>query len=120
MMRAALGSIAFFLLAPVGIGLVLPWLITGWESSGPPLVVGGLYRYVRNPMYVGVIALILGQALALFSLTLVLYAAAFTAVVMTFVRLYEEPALTAAHGDSFLRYRAAVPGWIPRLKPWSG
>jgi protein-S-isoprenylcysteine O-methyltransferase Ste14 len=83
------------------------------------LVVGGLYRHVRNPMYVGVIALIAGQAIAFASLALALYAVLFAAVVTSFVRLYEEPALTQQHGAAYERYRAAVPAWIPRLRPWS-
>jgi len=84
------------------------------------LVVGGLYRHVRNPMYVGVIALIAGQAIAFASVPVAVYAAVFAAVVVSFVRLYEEPALTEQHGAAYERYRAAVPGWIPRLRPWPG
>ena len=68
----------------------------------PPrhLVVRGLYRYVRNPMYVGVIAILLGEALLFGSLTLLWYAAAFFAVAHLFVVLYEEPALRGQFGES--------------------
>src|SRR5690242_2503514 len=98
----ALGSLAFFVLAPGGTAVLVPWLITRWHSDAPPwaavigavvvvagsalvvaafvqfvvggrgtpapvapteeLVVGGLYRWVRNPMYVGVAGAIAGQA----------------------------------------------------------
>ena len=96
------------------------------EGSGTPapvaptreLVVGGLYRYVRNPMYLAVAATIVGQALALGQLVLLLYAAAFGAVVYAFVRGYEEPTLRQQFGDQYEEYRRAVPGWWPRRKPW--
>jgi protein-S-isoprenylcysteine O-methyltransferase Ste14 len=82
------------------------------------LVVGGLYRHVRNPMYVAVTAVIAGQALVLGSGRLALYAAAFLAITATFVKLYEEPVLTERYGDRYRTYRDNVPGWIPRLRPW--
>ena len=88
----------------------------------PPerLVVGGLYRYVRNPMYLAVGAMIAGQALLLARPILLLYAAAFAAVVFAFVRLYEEPTLAREFGAEYEDYRRAVPGWWPRLRPWRG
>jgi protein-S-isoprenylcysteine O-methyltransferase Ste14 len=82
------------------------------------LVVGGLYRYVRNPMYVAVTAIIVGQALVLGRPALLLYAAAFVAVTATFVRLYEEPVLRQRFGAEYDAYRRAVPGWWPRRRPW--
>ena len=84
------------------------------------LVVGGVYRYVRNPMYLAVGATIVGQALLLGQPGLLAYAAAFGAVVFSFVRLYEEPTLTEQFGASYQAYRRAVPGWLPRLRPWRG
>jgi protein-S-isoprenylcysteine O-methyltransferase Ste14 len=157
--RAALGSIAFLALAPgVAAGLV-PWLLTGWDSTDPPLVlrilgllliaagvtallhafvrfvvegvgtpapvappeklvVGGLYRHVRNPMYVAVAATIIGQALLLGQSLLLLYALLFMAVVAAFVHLYEEPVLSARYGEQYEEYRRAVPAWRPRLRGW--
>ena len=82
------------------------------------LVVGGLYRYVRNPMYVAVTAIIVGQALVLGWPALLLYAAAFVAVTATFVRLYEEPALRWRFGAEYEAYYRAVPGWWPRWHAW--
>jgi protein-S-isoprenylcysteine O-methyltransferase Ste14 len=82
------------------------------------LVVGGVYSYVRNPMYVAVLAAIVGQALLLGRLGLLLYAAAAWLVVATFVRFYEEPTLTRRFGADYEAYRHAVPAWWPRLRPW--
>jgi protein-S-isoprenylcysteine O-methyltransferase Ste14 len=84
------------------------------------LVVGGLYRYVRNPMYLAVGATIVGQALLLGRPILLLYAAAFATVVFAFVRLYEEPTLARQFGAQYKDYCRAVPGWWPRLRPWRG
>jgi protein-S-isoprenylcysteine O-methyltransferase Ste14 len=81
-------------------------------------VMGGLYRYVRNPMYVGVIATILGQALILGRPVLLVYAAGFWLLVASFVRFYEEPTLRARYGAEYDAYRRGVPGWLPRLRPW--
>jgi protein-S-isoprenylcysteine O-methyltransferase Ste14 len=82
------------------------------------LVVGGLYRYVRNPMYVAVTAIIVGQALVLGRPGLLLYAATFVATTATFVRVYEEPTLRERYGAEYEAYRHAVPGWWPRLHAW--
>ena len=82
------------------------------------LVVGGVYRYVRNPMYVAVLAAIVGQALLLGRLGLLLYAAAAWLLVAGFVRWYEVPTLTRRFGEDYEAYRRAVPAWCPRLCPW--
>jgi protein-S-isoprenylcysteine O-methyltransferase Ste14 len=84
------------------------------------LVVGGLYRHVRNPMYLAVGATIVGQALIMGRPSLLAYAAVFGAAVASFVRAYEEPTLARRHGDQYERYRRAVPAWWPRLRPWEG
>jgi protein-S-isoprenylcysteine O-methyltransferase Ste14 len=80
------------------------------------LVIGGLYRYVRNPMYLAVGATIVGQSLLLGRLGLLAYAVAFGAAVFTFVRLYEEPTLAQRYGEEYEAYRRAVPGWWPRRR----
>ena len=82
------------------------------------LVVTGVYRFVRNPMYLSVLTIILGQALLFASWRLVLYALIVLAAVVAFVRGYEEPTLTDAYGEQYLDYRRNVPGWWPRLTPW--
>jgi protein-S-isoprenylcysteine O-methyltransferase Ste14 len=84
------------------------------------LVVGGLYRYVRNPMYIAVAATIVGQALLLGQLVLLAYAAAFSAAVAAFVHLYEEPTLARRFGPGYEAYRRAVPAWWPRRRAWNG
>lgn len=83
------------------------------------LVVTGFNRYVRNPMYVGLLAVILGQALLFGSLSLLLYAMAVWVVTAVFVRWYEEPTLTSQFGADYQTYRRAVPAWWPRLRPWN-
>jgi len=83
------------------------------------LVVGGLYRHVRNPMYVAVIGAILGQALLLGRPVLLVWAAVAGLTMALFVRGYEEPLLTAQYGDQYRAYQQAVPGWLPRLRPWT-
>jgi protein-S-isoprenylcysteine O-methyltransferase Ste14 len=83
------------------------------------LVVGGLYRHVRNPMYVAVAATIVGQALVLGQLVLLPYAVAFGVAVAAFVRWHEEPFLTRRFGAQYETYRHAVPAWWPRLRPWN-
>jgi protein-S-isoprenylcysteine O-methyltransferase Ste14 len=83
------------------------------------LVVGGVYRYVRNPMYLAVLGAIAGQALVFGSLGLVAYGGVLAIVFVAFVRVYEEPTLRAEYGEEYDAYRAAVPGWLPRLTPYA-
>ena len=80
------------------------------------LVVSGLYRYVRNPMYLAVTATILGQALLLWRPVLLAYAAVVAAAFVVFVLGYEEPTLRRQFGASYEEYRRAVPAWWPRLR----
>ena len=82
------------------------------------LVVGGLYRHVRNPMYVAGLAIIVGQALALGQPILLAYAVAVWLVLASFVHWYEEPTLSRRFGAQYEAYRRAVPAWWPRLRPW--
>ena len=84
------------------------------------LVVGGLYRHVRNPMYLAVAATIVGQALALGQLVLLPYGAAFGAAVAAFVHWYEEPTLRRRFGEEYETYCRSVPAWWPRRQPWGG
>lgn len=77
------------------------------------LVVRGLYRYSRNPMYVGVLTTILAWATLYRAPVLVAYAACIGAVFHAFVMLYEEPHLLRTFGGSYDRYRAQVGRWLP-------
>ena len=83
------------------------------------LVVSGLYRYCRNPMYIAVVTAIVGQALLFGSTALVGYGAVVWLVFHVFVLTYEEPTL-AQQFTNYSDYRRHVPRWIPRLRPWSG
>ena len=82
------------------------------------LVVNGWYRYVRNPMYIAVVSIILGQALLFANLRVLEYGAAAWLIAHAFVLAYEEPAMRSTFGDEYQLYRANVPRWIPRLTPW--
>lgn len=84
------------------------------------LVIGGVYRHVRNPMYVAVLSIILGQALLFSSWSITIYAVIAAATMATFVKLYEEPTLADRYGAEYEAYRRNVPGWLPRLTPWRG
>jgi protein-S-isoprenylcysteine O-methyltransferase Ste14 len=107
-------------------GLVHAFVRFVVEGAGTPapvapperLVVGGLYRFVRNPMYVAVVAAVVGQALLLGRLVLLAYAVVVWVVVALFVRGYEEPTLHRQFGAGYDAYRRAVPAWLPRLRPW--
>jgi protein-S-isoprenylcysteine O-methyltransferase Ste14 len=100
-------------------GFVVEGLGTPAPVAPPDrLVVGGLYRYVRNPMYVAVLSVIIGQALMLGQPVLLAYAAVFWVTVASFVRFYEEPTLSSRFGAQYEAYRRAVPAWWPRLRPW--
>src|SRR5919106_5686569 len=103
------------------VGAFVRFVVEGIGTPAPVaaperLVVGGVYRYVRNPMYVAVLAAIVGQALLLGRPVLLGYAAGFLAVTAAFVRWYEEPALQRRFGVAYDAYRAAVPGWWPRRR----
>jgi len=80
------------------------------------LVVHGPYRAVRNPMYVAVLAVILGQALLLRAPSLLLYGAVVAACFTLFVRLYEEPTLRRTFGAEYEAYAARVGRWLPRRR----
>jgi len=116
-----------WLLIAAGLAALLPsfarFALQGLGTPAPVaptehLVVTGLYRHVRNPMYLAVGVLIVGQALILGRPGLLLYAALFGLAVFVFVRGYEEPALTRQFGEEYAAYRRAVPGWWPRLRAW--
>src|SRR4051812_29056603 len=83
------------------------------------LVVVGPYRHVRNPMYLAVLAIILGQALLFGSWGTVFYAGMVLAAVVLFALGYEEPTLESEYGDEYRTYRRHVRGWAPRVRPWT-
>ena len=100
----------------------------GWTGRGTPapfdpprrLVIRGPYRWVRNPMYVGMGLFLVGEALLLPSITRqMLWMVAICAVAVTlFVLAYEEPTLRRLFGDDYIEYCRNVRRWIPRITPW--
>ena len=109
---AAAGSAAL-------VGSFAQFAVEGRGTPAPPaptgqLVVGGLYRYVRNPMYLAVLAVITGQAVVLGRPVLLGYAAAVGGMFTAFVYGYEQPTLARRYGAQYEAYRRAVPGWWPR------
>ncbi len=107
-------------------GTILLWSFWNFLHEGrgtpapidPPkeLVAVGFYRYVRNPMYVGVLATIIGHFLWFGTWNLLLYAGLVFLAFHTFVTLYEEPTLKRTFGAAYEDYLQRVPRWIPRLK----
>ena len=102
----------FFRFAWVGIGTPAPIAPTRH------LVVSGMYRHVRNPMYVSVLTLILGQALQFGDAGVLLYAAAIWVSFHLFVLAVEEPMMRERFPEEYAHFTRAVPRWLPRLKPW--
>jgi len=110
-----------FLVEGVAVLLYGVWHFAA-EGKGTPapvaptkrLVISGPYFYVRNPMYLAVGAVILGQALLFPSAAIFIYLLVFAVTVFAFVKLYEEPTLQRTFGDEYTEYRAIVPGWFPR------
>jgi protein-S-isoprenylcysteine O-methyltransferase Ste14 len=80
------------------------------------LVTTALHRYVRNPMYIGVFSVLVGEAILFRSLRLIEYILFFCVMVQVFVRFYEEPTLLRQFGESYEEYRRQVPRWVPRWR----
>jgi protein-S-isoprenylcysteine O-methyltransferase Ste14 len=119
----ALGSALLVVAVVVLIRNFIRFVVEGRGTPSPVLqterlVVGGDYRFVRNPMYLAVIAAILGQAMIFGSISLLLYALTVWAIMATFVRWYEEPLLQNRYGEEYRLYRHGVRAWVPRLHPW--
>lgn len=118
----AVGGVVTAAGAAVLLGAFAQFAVQGRGTPAPPaptgqLVVRGLYRYVRNPMYLAVLAVILGQALLLGRPVLLGYAAVVGAAFTGFVHGYEQPTLARRYGTQYEAYRRSVPGWWPRLRP---
>jgi protein-S-isoprenylcysteine O-methyltransferase Ste14 len=121
----ALGSWRYLGLLPLAAGIsglaqcLRDFAVVGRGTPAPfdppqQLVATGLYRWVRNPMYLSALLLLVGEAIWLAAPVLLRYAAAFFLVMHLFVVLYEEPALRRKFGESYDRYRATVPRWLAR------
>lgn len=114
----ALGLIPILIGASILLYCILSFAVVGrgtLSSLDPPrqLVVRGLYQYVRNPMYVGVVTVLLGQAWLFESVAMLCYAITWFVVFNLFVIFYEEPALRRQFGESYDRYCREVRRWVP-------
>lgn len=100
------------LFATVGEGTLAPW--------DPPrkFVVRGIYRYVRNPMISGVLAILLGESVLLASLALFYWFVVFFLMNAVYIPLSEERGLLERFGEDYTEYKKNVPRWIPRTTPW--
>lgn len=123
-------------LTAIGLGVLLviaglamlAWTISLFHRVGqgtlspldPPsaLVVTGPYRHVRNPMFTGVLAVLLGEAAITRSPALLAWFALFWTMLAILIPLIEEPKLARRFGADYARYRRHVPRWLPRLHPW--
>jgi protein-S-isoprenylcysteine O-methyltransferase Ste14 len=101
------------LLARLGEGTLAPW------DPTTKLVVAGPYRYVRNPMIVGVALVLAGEAAIFGSVWVLGWMAVFLAINAVWFPRVEEPALERRFGEDYRRYVRSVPRWVPRLRPWS-
>jgi protein-S-isoprenylcysteine O-methyltransferase Ste14 len=155
---AAIGSLAFLVIAPGFVAGLVPWWISRWEMEaaivlpvrlagivlialgiaglldsfarfalqgvGTPapvaptehLVISGLYRNVRNPMYCAVAATILGQGLLFGNWKVLVYGAMVWQLCHLFVVIYEEPVLRRKYGSEYDKFCREVPRWIPRIR----
>ena len=118
------GFLAGALIVAAGVSLLVACVIefarTGrgpLSPLDPPRHLGGrgLYRYVRNPMYLSVTVILLGEVLLTRSRALAIYWAIWFAIVNLFVMAYEEPWLRGRFGNSYAEYAANVGRWLPRL-----
>jgi protein-S-isoprenylcysteine O-methyltransferase Ste14 len=119
----AIGILLILIGTPVLLDSFARFALQGLGTPAPVLptrhlVVSGLYRYVRNPMYLAVAATIIGQGLYLGDLALLGYGALVGLAFHLFVLGYEEPTLRRSFGGQYDAYCANVPRWLPRLRPW--
>ena len=120
-------GVAAYLAFPLWLigGVILLWSFWNFLREGrgtpapvdPPkeLVAVGFYRYVRNPMYVGILAMIIGHFLRFGYWNLLVYLVIVFISFYSFVTFYEEPALKKKFGAAYEDYLRRVPGWIPRI-----
>lgn len=124
-----LGNLRFLGIVPLGFGAGVFGLVTWTFASvggGTPLVfdaptrfvVAGLNRWVRNPMYVGDVLILLGEAILFESSGILVYAATLAVGLHVVVVRLEEPRLQRRFGRSYEAYCHYVPRWVPR-SPWA-
>ena len=96
----------------IGKGTLAPW--------SPPrrLIICGMYGYVRNPMILGVLTVLIGETITILSLNIFIWAIVFFIINNVFFFAYEEPNLEKKFGDEYREYKKNVPRWLPRFKPY--
>ena len=108
---AMIKSISAFI--KIGKGTLAPW------SPTKKLVIAGMYRYVRNPMIMGVLTVLIGESIAIMSMQILIWAGIFFLINTTYFVLYEEPDLERKFGDQYRGYKRNVRRWVPRWKPFN-
>ena len=103
-------AISTFILT--GKGTLAPW------SPTRKLIIGGIYGYVRNPMIMGVMTVLIGESIAIISLNIFIWTIMFFVINNFYFILYEEPNLAKRFGDEYREYKRNVPRWIPRTTPF--
>ena len=127
---AATTSLAWFVVIGGAFGCLVPLVqsFADFVSAGgtpvpvaspPRLVVTGFYRYVRNPIYVGFLIILIGQTLLTGSPGMLEYTAIAWCIGAAAVRFHEEPVLACEFGAEYQAYRRAVHAWVPWLHPWT-
>jgi len=109
-----LWAVPVYLFYKMAMGTLAPWAPT------QRLVITGPYRYVRNPMITGVVFILLGEALYVGSGAMLLWSIWFFCMNTAYFIFAEEPSMTKRFGEDYLRYKANVPRWLPRLTPYEG
>jgi protein-S-isoprenylcysteine O-methyltransferase Ste14 len=111
-MGAVFASLSFRLVIKIGNGTIMPW------DPTKKLVVVGLYGFVRNPMILSILIILLGEAVAFASDAIFILAVAFFIINTLYFRFSEEPGLEKRFGEEYLEYKRNVPRWMPRVTPW--
>jgi len=96
----------------IGDGTLAPW------NPTTKLVTSGMYGYVRNPMILGVLTVLVGESITILSQKILIWAIVFFMFNNLFFVLFEEPNLKKKFGDQYVQYKKSVPRWIPNLKPF--
>ena len=124
-----IGNLRYIGLVLIALGtLIISWgyLTFIFLGKGTPfhalppekLIIKGLYRYVRNPMLVGVLFVFFGESILFESTVIIIYMILGTSIYHLILVLFEEPQLRKRFGDSYFKYCKNVPRWIPRLTPY--
>lgn len=94
----------------IGKGTLAPWATT------KHLVVEGPFKYTRNPMITGVLAVLLAESLILNSINLLYWMVLFFIINCIYFKVFEEKQLIRNFGDEYIEYRKNVPMWLPKIK----